>query len=103
MELNIWTEIMLQAGVVGTAVFLLTEFLALGATNSQKRGMAVLWSCLLTFAAYLVGAIKLPEVVAIDFQDQTWPKFVVLFVIALLTAAEAMGAHLIGAKLLKKK
>lgn len=103
MELNIWTEVMLQAGVVAGGVLLLTEFLAFGATKNQKRGMAILWSILLTFAAYLIDAIKLPEVVAAGFTVQTWPKFVVLLVIALLTAAEAMGAHSIGAAVLAKK
>lgn len=103
MELAIWKELLLQATVVATAVWLLTEFAPFGAKGGARRGMAVVYSMGLTFAAYLIGAVRLPDVIAPEFSEATWPRFFILAVVALLTAAETMIAHDVGAAVLKKK
>ena len=96
METAIWKELLLQGTVVAASVWLLTEFLPFGAAGKHKRGMAVVYSCVLTFTAYLIGAVRLPEVVAPEFVEATWAKFLVLFIVAVLTAAETMVAHGVG-------
>jgi len=103
MEIAIWKELLLQGGVVAASVWALTEFLPFGAKGAAKRGMAVLYSTVLTFTAYLVGAIRLPEVVAPEFSEATWPKFVILAVVALMTAGEAMLAHQGVAAIINRK
>jgi hypothetical protein len=102
MEQAIWKELLIQATVVAGSVWLLVQFLPFGARGKHKRGMAVVYSFLLTFVAYLIGAVRIPEVIAPEFTDDTWPKFVILASVAVFTAAEAMIGHNVGAKVAGK-
>ena len=102
VELAIWKQLILQGGVIAGTVWMLTQFLPLGATNKAKRGMAILYSCVLSFAAYMIGAVRLPDIVAPEFTDAAWAKYFLLLILAVLTAGETMLAHDLGGKMFNK-
>jgi len=97
MENAIWGELIKQGTVVAGFVWLLTQFAPLGAKSpGQKNAMAVVYSAILSFTAYLVGAVRIPDIVAPEFTEAIWPKFFVLAIVSLLTAAETIMAHKAG-------
>lgn len=91
-----WSDLVLQGTVVAASVMALTEWLSFGASGNGKRGLALLYSAVLTFTAYLIGVIDIPAVVAPEFAEAQWPRFLILAVVAVLTAGEAMGVHAVA-------
>ena len=93
MGTDAWNQLLLQLAIVTPAVLAATEFLPFGAEGKARRGMAVIYSLLFTFTAYLIGAVTLPRVVPTAFADKLWVDLFVLAVAGFANAAVAMIGH----------